>query len=288
MLQHARSGVCRAPKSPEHTGRGTGPEREGGDGGGAGHTPGKGKARARRGAGAGPYQASRAFLVSGQAQQGFSGFFASPASLPSQLAAATEDMAGGSRCLSPRGEPAGGARESAAGSGTAHRPFPARRLPGARPPPPPPRLFLPALPLRGGAKVTISRDTQCYTGQQGKEGAGGKMAPSGESSGHAPQAARAASDALGSHSAESCVQPPKPPFFLLCQWGKRHQFFVGWPHGYSTVTITRNIHVAVSWQRPSRAGPWHCCKRMCSDARSFMLSSLSNKKGYLACETESN
>lgn len=48
----------------------------------------------------GPYQASRAFLVSGQAQQGFSGFFssrASPEPLPSQLAAATEDMAGSSR-----------------------------------------------------------------------------------------------------------------------------------------------------------------------------------------------
>lgn len=168
--------------------------------------------------------------------------------------------------LSPRGEPAGGARESAAGSGEAHRPFPARRLPGARPPPPPPRLFLPALPLRGGAKVTISRDTQCYTGQKGKEGAGEKMAPSGESGGHAPQAARAARDALGSDSAESCGQPPKPPFFLLSQWGKQDQFLMGVATRIQLITITGNIHVAVSWQRPRRAGPWHCCKRMCPDA----------------------
>lgn len=47
----------------------------------------------------GPHQASRAFLVSGQAQQAFSGFFsprASPSPLASQLAAATVDMASGS------------------------------------------------------------------------------------------------------------------------------------------------------------------------------------------------
>lgn len=111
MLQHTPPGVGRAPKTTGARWQGHKLLEGKKSRRGRAHTPaGRGNARERRGRrgelGPGPYQASRAFLVSGQAQQGFSGFFssrASPAPLPSQLAAATEDMAGSFRHPQPAG-----------------------------------------------------------------------------------------------------------------------------------------------------------------------------------------
>lgn len=80
------------------------------------------------------------------------------------------------------------------------------------------------------------------------------MASSGESWWHPPQSARAASDALSSASAgfhaESCGQPLKPFSSYSDSGENRRSVLCG--GGYSTVTITGNINVAVSLQRPSR------------------------------------
>lgn len=121
--------------------------------------PGHGGAAAGS-SGPGPYQASRAFLVSGQAQQGFSGFFSSRASaapLPSQLAAATEDMAGSSRLPQPAGRTGrrrpcerGWFREAAAAAGKPRPPLPGPRPAGRGRGASSPRLFV-AVRAAGGA-----------------------------------------------------------------------------------------------------------------------------------------
>lgn len=194
MLQHPPSGVGRAPKIPGA--RWQGHKLLGGRSGresrrGRAHTAGNGERPGAAGSsGPGPYQASRAFLVSGQAQQGFSGFFASPASpdpLPSQLAAATEDMAGSCRYPQPAGRTGRcRLREFRESSPAPSRP--AACWEGKVRSPPPagsPASSWPAEPLSGEAKVTFSRDTR--TSQRGKKGAG-----SGEENGVVRREQRAA------------------------------------------------------------------------------------------------